>query len=186
MAALIGAMAITGYAHIIHQTAPASHVLTTFVEFSIAFILVGFAEELQNRGYILRALSEGIGFWAAAAVTSFWFAATHVFEGDPWFGALGTGLRGFFDCLTWRATGSLAFAIGFHAAWDGTETALFGVPDGSFTVPAALVTTRLSGPVWLSGGTVGPEGSVYAYAVTFMLIMTALLILARRRRSVSS
>ena len=170
MCAIIGAMAVTGHAHIVPQTAPRSRILATFLEFSVAFLLVGVAEELQTRGYVLRALSDGIGFWAAALVTSIWFMSAHLFEGDPWFGALGTGMRGFFFCLTWRATGSLAFAIGFHAAWDWTQTALFGVPDSSFTVPAALVTTRLSGPVWLSGGIVGPEGSVFAYVVTFVLI----------------
>ncbi len=174
MCAIIGAMAATGHAHIVPQTAPRSRILTTFLEFSVAYLLVGVAEELQNRGYVLRAMSDGIGFWAAALITSIWFMSVHLIGGDPWFGALGTGMRGFFFCLTWRATGSLAFAIGFHAAWDWTETALFGVPDSTYTVPAAVLTTRLSGPVWLSGGIVGPEGSVFAYVATILLIAVAL------------
>ena len=174
MGTVIGAIALTGHAHIVEQTASTSLILRNAAAFAFVFLLVGIAEEWENRGYALRSLTEGIGFWPASLLISVWFGYTHLAEGDPWFGALGTGLRSLFECLMWRVTGSLAFAFGFHAAWDGTETVLFGVPDSSFTVPAAVMKTSLDGPAWLAGGTVGPEGSIFAYAVTAALLAWAL------------
>ncbi len=174
MAAIMAMLAAFGHARIILTGASPGEVVATLIVFAFTFALVGLAEELAFRGYAQRALTEGVGFWAASLLTSAWFAWTHLAEGDPWYGALGTGLRGFFDCLTLRASGSIAFAIGFHAAWDYTESALFGVPDSSYTIENSLAATRLHGPIWLTGGPVGPEGSVIAYATSVALVLAAL------------
>ena len=82
---------------------------------------------------------------------------------------------------TWRATGSLGFAIGYHAAWDYTQSLIFGVPDSSFTMAGSLFSTAVVGPVWLSGGSVGPEGSILNYIELAILIAIATRFNNRRR-----
>jgi hypothetical protein len=52
-----------------------------------------------------------------------------------------------------------------HAAWDWGETFFYSVPNSGIVAPGHLFNSTLSGPKWLSGGTIGPEGSVMAFAV---------------------
>lgn len=86
----------------------------------IANLLIGFSEELQFRAYLLATLADGIGFWPASILLSLGFGALHYFlkPRERWEDFVSTGLLGLFVCLTLLRTGSLAFAIGFHAAFD--------------------------------------------------------------------
>ncbi len=138
------------------------------------FAAAGFAEELLNRGYLLRALSDGLGFWAAALLTSAFFAWSHYAEGDTLVGSLGVFEFAVFSCLAIRTTGSLAFSIGFHAAWDYAESAIYGVSDSSFTFAGAFARSTFQGPVALTGGAAGPEASMLLLAVMAGMILALL------------
>ena len=70
-----------------------------------------------------------------------------------------------FFCLTLRRTGNLWFAAGVHASVDWGETYLFSVPNSGFVTSRPLLDSSFHGPAWLTGGTVGPEGSVMAFVV---------------------
>lgn len=72
---------------------------------------------------------------------------------------------GFFLCLTLRRTGNLWWAIGFHMAWDWGESYLYSVPDSGNMARGRLLDSSLHGPVWLTGGSVGPEGSYLVFVV---------------------
>jgi len=50
-------------------------------------------------------------------------------------------------------------AIGFHTAWNWGQSFFYGVPDSGASVPGHLFDPTFSGPAWLTGGSVGPEGS---------------------------
>jgi hypothetical protein len=50
--------------------------------------------------------------------------------------------------------------IGLHMAFDWGETYFYGVANSGHALPGHLLNSSSSGPAWLSGGTVGPEGSV--------------------------
>ncbi|HEY6291801.1 MAG TPA: hypothetical protein VI455_09615, partial [Terriglobia bacterium] len=64
-----------------------------------------------------------------------------------------------------RRTGSLWFAIGLHASWDYSESFLYSVPDSGAMIPGHLLNSSFHGPVWLTGGAVGPEGSALVFVV---------------------
>ena len=130
------------------------------------FLVVGFFEEFLLRGYLLFAIAEKVGFWRTAIGLSALFGAIHLGNaGETWIGALGAALIGLFFCLTLRRTGSLWFAVGFHASWDWGETFFYGVPNSGTTEPGHLLSPTLHGKVWLSGGTVGPEASIMLLVV---------------------
>jgi membrane protease YdiL (CAAX protease family) len=133
---------------------------------AVMFVVVGVFEEFWLRGYSLFTLARGIGFWPAAAALSCGFGLIHLRNSDEqWMGALGAALIGLFCCLTLRRTGNLWFAVGFHAAWDWGETFFYSVPDSGTVWPEHLLSSSLRGSAWLSGGSVGPEGSVLCFVV---------------------
>jgi membrane protease YdiL (CAAX protease family) len=132
----------------------------------LVFLTVGFFEEFFFRGYTQFTLASGIGFWPAATAISAAFAALHLRNGGEGpVGALSLFVIGMFFCLTLRRTGNLWFAVGLHASFDWGETFLFSVPNSGVVAPGHLLNSSLHGPAWLTGGTVGPEGSVMAFAV---------------------
>jgi uncharacterized protein len=133
---------------------------------AVMFLLVGFFEEFLFRGYTQFTLTRGLGFWPTAVILSCTFGLIHLRnESEQWTGALAAAWIGLFFCLTLRRTGNLWFAVGFHAAWDWGETFFYSVPDSGMVSPGHLFKSSLHGPAWLSGGTVGPEGSVFCFAV---------------------
>lgn len=130
------------------------------------FLLVGFFEEFTFRGYTQFTLARGIGFWPAALVLSFIFGAIHLNNpGEAWVGALCAGFIGLFFCFTLRRTGSLWFAVGMHASWDWGESYFYSVPDSGGMATGRLLNSGFHGPRWLTGGPVGPEGSVLVFVV---------------------
>ena len=133
------------------------------------FAAVGASEEILNRGYPLHELARGVGFWPAAVATSLLFGWEHLAEGDPAMGSLGVFAFAMVACASLRATGSLWFAIGYHAAWDYGESGVLGIPDSSFLLSGALGETRVTGMPLLTGGAAGPEGSVLTLALLAVL-----------------
>ena len=134
--------------------------------YAIGFILSGLFEEVSFRGYMQATLGSGIGFWPAAILLSILFGAVHTHNlGETWYGALGTGFFGLLAAFALRRTGNIWFPIGLHAAFGWAETYLFSVPDSGFLAQGQLLNTSLHGPNWITGGTVGPEGSVFSLLV---------------------
>ena len=130
------------------------------------FLLVGLFEEFLLRGYSQFTLTRAIGFWPAAALLSCVFGLIHLQNaGEEWMGLLAAAAIGFFFCLTLRRTGNLWFAVGFHMAWDWGETFFYSVPDSGTLFPGHLLKSSFHGPAWLTGGIVGPEGSVLCFVV---------------------
>jgi len=145
------------------------------------FLLVGLFEDFHFRGYLQFTLTRGIGFWPAAVLLSGYFGWSHrLNEGERWTGLLAAALIGLFFCLTLQRTGSLWFAVGFHAAWDWGETFVYSVPDSGTLFPGHLLKTSFHGPAWLTGGMVGPEGSL----LCFVVIAVVWVVFARKYRDV--
>ncbi len=137
---------------------------------AVFFLIVAFYEEFFTRGYTQFTLTETVGFWPAAILLSLGFGALHLENpGENWVGILGAMVIGFFFCLTLRRTGSLWFAIGFHAAWDWGESYFYSVPDSGGMAPGHLLHSSLQGPRWLTGGSVGPEGSVFLFVLLALM-----------------
>lgn len=146
---------------------------------AIAFFLVAVAEEFMFRGYIYYTLTSGLSFLGGksalivpAALTSILFALAHV--GNPNEMLLGLGAVvaiGLFLAFTLLRTGSLWFAIGFHASWDWAQTYLYGVPNSGIPARGHLLNPTIQGPHWYSGGSVGPEGSILMYPLLALLFV---------------
>jgi membrane protease YdiL (CAAX protease family) len=156
----------------------------TLVKFALlwaaAFLLLGFAEEFAYRGYSQTALTDGMGFWSAAVLLSAIFGAVHYFfkPMENWMDGLSVGLFGLFWCFTLRRTGTLWFAIGFHAMSDYADMVLFAQPNtgnNGQSLTGHLLNVSYHGPEWLTGGPRGTEAS----SLQFLLLGFLFLAFAR-------
>jgi membrane protease YdiL (CAAX protease family) len=151
------------------------------IAWALVFILVALREEFRARGYGLFTLSAGIGFWPAAILSAAFFGYSHHGNsGEDWIGLFNAGAFGLLACFLLRRTGNLWMPIGLHMAFDWGETYFYGVANSGQTLPGHLLNSSSSGPPWLSGGTVGPEGST----LCTLLIVVVWLICAGRLREV--
>ncbi len=143
---------------------------------ALGFLMVGLFEEFAFRGYTQFTLTTGMGFWPAAAITCILFAAAHISNpGENWVGVVEIVLIALFLCLALRRTGNLWFAIGWHMSFDWGESFFYSTPNSGIHAYGHLLNARLMGSKWLSGGTVGPEASVFDLIVT----VAGILLLAK-------
>jgi membrane protease YdiL (CAAX protease family) len=157
--------ALGGYSFGMVDLSP-SAVVRYALEWAAVFFLVGIYEEFFFRGYLQFTLSSGMGFWPGALLLSLAFGAVHLRNpGEGPVGALSVFVIGMFLCFTLRRTGTLWIAIGMHAAYDFGETYVYSVPDSGIVMPGHLLASSFHGPTWLTGGTVGPEGSVFDFVI---------------------
>ncbi|HEV2579072.1 MAG TPA: CPBP family intramembrane glutamic endopeptidase [Acidobacteriaceae bacterium] len=164
---------------------------------AFTFIGVGLFEEFFFRGYLLyivtlcfvdllrrrftRASSaDTAAFWCAAVFISFAFGFVHSANpGESPIGLVCAGLAGLVFAFTLWRTGSLWWAIGFHAAWDWAQSFLFGVADSGGVSAGRLLSSRPQGSALMSGGSTGPEGSLFVLAI--MLLITLIVVTTLRR-----
>jgi uncharacterized protein len=136
------------------------------------FLIVGLYEEFQFRGYTQFTLGDGIGYWPAAVLLSLGFGGVHLFNpGEKRLGAAAVVMIGLLFAFALRRTGNLWLAVGWHASFDFGETFLYSVPNSGLVFPGHLSGASLHGPAWLTGGSVGPEGSVFSFLTTGILFL---------------
>ena len=138
--------------------------------YAVFFLIVAFFEDFFMRGYSQWVLAQGMHFWPAAALLSILFGVLHLLNpGEARIGIAAVMAIGFFFCLTLRRTGTLWWAVGFHMSWDWGESYLYSVPDSGTISRGHLLNPTFHGPAWLTGGSVGPEGSYLLFLLVFGL-----------------
>jgi len=149
---------------------------------ALTFILVGLAEEFSFRGYLQFTLTTGIGFWPSAVIMSLLFGLAHAGNpGETKFGLFSVVLFGLVFCFVLRRTGNLWMAVGFHAGWDWGQTYFYGVSDSGMAPYHNLFGSAFSGPAWLTGGTVGPEASIFTPIVLGIVAVVVAVVYRENR-----
>ena len=121
----------------------------------------GITEELIARGIIFRVVEDGLGTWAALAISAIAFGAGHLANPNAtlWTSTAIAIEAGLLLGMAYAWTQSLWFCMGLHAAWNFTQGAILGIPVSGFEVKGLLHSTP-QGPTLLSGGEFGAEGSL--------------------------
>lgn len=164
-----------------------------------AFCLVGLFEEFLTRGFLQYTLARGvagivravapasknartIGFWVAALVFSVGvFAGGHLAnKGETAMGLVSVALAGLTFVYVLYRTGSLWWAIGFHATWDWAQSFLYGVRDSGLAMEGHLLASHPAGAALLSGGETGPEGSILVVPTLLLTVFIIHRTLPRR------
>ena len=153
----------------------------------VLFTAVGFFEEFMFRGYTQFTLADGIGFWPAALILSLGFGAVHLGNpGEGPVGAASVALVGIFFAFTLRRSGNLWYAVGLHASFDWGETYLFSVPNSGTFMEGHLSNSILHGAKWLTGGTVGPEGSIFCFLTMGLQFLVVIWLFPKKNTTAES
>jgi membrane protease YdiL (CAAX protease family) len=172
VSALIGLIAAFGGYSFGDLALHGNELLRWGILWGVFFVFVGLFEEFLFRGYTQYTLAESIGFWPAAVVLSFLFGAVHLSNpGEGWVGAAGVVAIGLIFALALRRTGNLWLVVGWHASFDFGETFLYSVPNSGIVFEGHLSNASLQGKAWLTGGSVGPEGSVFSFLTMGILAL---------------
>ncbi len=127
----------------------------------------GIFEELVFRGVLLRVVEEWLGSWVSLAVSSLVFGFLHLI--NPTATVLGAVFisveAGLLLAAAYMLTRRLWMSIGFHMAWNYTQSGIFsGIVSGGDSDPG-LVKPTIDGPLLLTGGTFGLEASLTAFVL---------------------
>ena len=126
----------------------------------LAFVAVGFYEELLFRGYYLQNLKDGTSVAVAVLVSSSVFGLAHLgnYHASP-ASTVGIFAAGLFLAYAWVRTRSLWLPIGIHIGWNFLQGPVFGF-EVSGTPTPSLVQHSVNGPVLVTGGAFGPEAGL--------------------------
>jgi hypothetical protein len=171
MAVLMGALLVTGlYGITVVGAVPAWTGLGLALQAAVT-------EELWMRALLLRLLWRAFGPVPAFAVAALIFAALHLANpGATILAGATVAVAGLMFCALYALTGRLWVPIGLHLAWNFAQGYLFGanVSGNDLGGSIAVSTARPGAAAWLTGGTFGPEASVFALVLVSIVTVAAL------------
>lgn len=130
--------------------------------------------------------SERRGFWYAAWIGSTLFGLVHTGNGgENWIGIFSAGAIGFIFCVGIYYTGSVWWAIGFHAAWDWGLTYFYGAADSGNPAAGHFLSVSPMGNEVLSGGADGPEGSVLIIPLLVVILAVMYAVWGRKKNKLA-
>jgi uncharacterized protein len=140
------------------------------------FLFVALMEENLYRGFIFQRLLDGIGIWPAQIAMALLFALGH--WGNPGM-QVGTEIVATLDLflgavllgLAYVRTRSLALPIGLHLGWNWTQGNVLGFHVSGYDHAGWLQPIFQGQSEWLSGGTFGPEASIFSPLVSLIMIV---------------
>ena len=151
--------------------------------FAIAFVGQAALEEVVFRGFLLRFIGKRSSILLGLIVSAVVFSLLHLPGRE-------TTLLVFINTFLLAAlfsflvllTRSLFFPCGLHFAWNFVEMVVFNTPNSSERVATAVFkTSYLSNNIHLTGGTYGPEGSIFTTIIVSLFLIVTLILYAKNR-----
>lgn len=134
--------------------------------FLVLLTVVAVDEELIFRGYPFQRLVEITGPVLAVLISSAVFGLAHFRNPfHTWISTLNTIVVGFLLAICYLRTHALWLPIGIHFAWNFVQGFVLGLPVSGVVFPDSILHAKISGPLWLTGGAYGPEGSILCLGV---------------------
>ncbi|MFT5885419.1 MAG: membrane protease YdiL (CAAX protease family) [Arcticibacterium sp.] len=133
-------------------------------------------EEIFFRGIIFRIPEQKLGSYISLLISALIFGALHISNPNSSISA-GIGLAiqaGLLLGAAYIYSKNLWFPIAIHFAWNFTQSAIFGASVSGRSISKTLITSKIEGAEWFTGGQFGPEGSIQA--TVFCLIATIILL----------
>ena len=155
------------------QFDPIKVVISNVLTFFVAFVIVGWNEELLSRGYHLQTIASGLNLFWGVVISSAVFGLLHL--GNPnatWVSAAGIFFAGVYLAFGYIRTKQLWLSMGLHLGWNFFEGVVFGFPVSGLDI-YALTRIKVHGPELWTGGAFGPEAGLI---VLPSLILGAILI----------
>ena len=142
------------------------HALRALVWTTLLLVPAAANEEVLFRGYPFQRLVEAWGRVPPVVLLSALFGLAHLTNpAHTWIATANTAIVGVFLALLYLKTRGLWLPIGFHFAWNFAMGFGYSLPVSGIVLGAQPWAVTLGGPVWLTGGNYGPEGSVLTTGV---------------------
>lgn len=159
-----------------------SHDFNSWEMLLVDIIILGLAaliEEVGFRGYPFQRLIDAMGPTLASILMALFFAAAHSINPSATkMSLLVTFLSGLLFAIAYLRTRALWLSWGIHLSWNAAMGLLFGLPVSGVGSFSPVVISDAMGPLWLTGGGYGPEGSLIAAVV----LIAGMVILYRATR----
>ena len=174
MVACVLPIALTGGLVITLYTTPRQFALV-FLDLAILAV-AALAQEVAFRGYPFQRLIEATNPVIATIFISLLLALVQLANPGPddsaptFASTIVTILVGWLLAIAYLRTRALWVGWGFHFAWTATMGILFGLPISGTTTFSPVVSSNTVGPLWITGGDYGPEGSLVCAIVVLVLI----------------
>ena len=147
--------------------------------FFFLFAVAAANEELVFRGYPFQRLIDVGGAVFAVIVLSVLFGVVHLRNPfHTWISTLNTVAVGVLLAICYLRTRALWLPLGIHFAWNFVQGYVLGLPVSGIRLPESLMKAKASGPVWITGGAYGPEGSILTLGI--ILVGTVYFFASRR------
>lgn len=160
-------------------------ILTVMFLALIGFIVQGSSEEILIRGWYFQSIGARhgplVGFIVAGIVFALFHGSTGVMSN------INLLLFAVFLMLYYLLDGSVWGVMGWHVAWNWSQSILFGMTlSGTADYEHTFMSLRPTGPDLLSGGSFGPEGSLFCTLAFTIGIIWILAVAGRKSTPHSS
>ncbi len=152
---VVGILAIPGY----YSIEKFNHV-DSLIHGFFRFVNGAFFEELLFRLIIFKLMEEYLGSWISLLFGALFFGVAHLFNQSAtlWSAFAIAVEAGILLTLAFMFTRRIWMAFGIHFGWNFVQASVLGLPASGLSFPG-LITSELTGPVWITGGSFGVEAS---------------------------
>lgn len=137
------------------------NITTSVVTGILLFIIVGIAEEMLFRGYIIMTMQQMGKWWLSALVSALIFALSHGALNDniSSIAVFNLFLGGLLLAYIFIKMKNIWMCVGFHITWNYFQGYIFGISVSGRTVGTAMYTVNINENN-LAGGAFGLEGGI--------------------------
>jgi|GEM_PF-3777001 len=140
-------------------------------------------EELFGRVAVLLIAERFVGRRGAMIVSGLAFSLLHL--GNPgvtWVWLLRLFAQGVLLAYAVYRTSSVWWSVGYHTGWNWASAPLFGAAGSGYLDQGHILDFTPTGSKWLTGGEVGPEGSVFAFVAVLVALCLLILVTPNKRQ----
>lgn len=140
-------------------------------------------EELLGRVAVLLIAERFVGRRGAMIVSGLAFSLLHL--GNPgvtWVWLLRLFAQGVLLAYAVYRTSSVWWSVGYHTGWNWASAPLFGAAGSGYLDQGHILDFTPTGSKWLTGGEVGPEGSVFAFVAVLVALCLLILVTPNKRQ----
>ncbi|MCC4596917.1 CPBP family intramembrane metalloprotease [Xanthomonas campestris pv. phormiicola] len=174
MAVAILLISASGAASITYAEQSAQAALMHGMGWWIAEFIGASSEEFFGRVAILLVAERFVGWRGAAIASGIIFSVMHLDNpGASEIWLLRLFIQGVLLAYAVYRTGSIWWSAGYHAGWNWASAPLFGAAGSGYFVKGHTFEYLPIGSEFVTGGPVGPEGSIFA----FLAVLSAFFLL---------
>lgn len=146
-----------------------------FFGFLALFLVQSFSEEVVFRSFLIPAIEQRLGTFAALNISSILFFVLHLSNPNAsGLGMINLFFGGILMGLLFLKYRNVWVPTGFHASWNFIQSTLLGFPvSGHDTY--SYIELRETGHDYITGGPFGYEGSIISIAILIVSIVILLI-----------